>query len=151
MLNGFPLIDLHRHLDGSVRLTTILDLAKKHKIDLPGWTEEDLRPYVQITEKQPGVMAFIEKFQYMTAIMVDEESCYRIAYEAVEDLQKEKIDYAELRFSPWFMADANQIDAKMVTRAVVAGVKAASNEVHIPVGLIGILIILHGKNYEKAI
>ena len=144
MINGLPLIDLHRHLDGSVRLSTILDLAKKHKVDLPGWTEEALRPYVQITEKQPGVMAFIEKFQYMTAIMVDEESCYRIAYEAVEDLQKELIDYAELRFSPWFMADANQIDAKMVTRAVVAGAKDASKAVNIPVGLIGILSRTYG-------
>ena len=95
-------------------------------------------------EKQHGVMAFIEKFQYMTAIMVDEESCYRIAYEAVEDLQKEKIDYAELRFSPWFMADANQIDAKMVTRAVVAGAKDASKAVNIPIGLIGILSRTYG-------
>ena len=144
MINGLPLYDLHRHLDGSVRLGTILDLAKKHNIDLPEWTEESLRPYVQITEKQPGVMAFIENFQYMTAIMVDEESCYRIAYEAVEDLQKEKIDYAELRFSPWFMADANQIDAKMVTRAVVAGAKDASKAVKIPIGLIGILSRTYG-------
>jgi adenosine deaminase len=144
MLNGMPLIDLHRHLDGSVRLSTILDLAKKHRIDLPGWTEAELRPYVQIMEKQPGVMAFIEKFQFMTAVMVDEDSCYRIAYEAVEDLQKEHIDYAELRFSPWFMSAANQIDAVMVTKAVVSGAKDASHAINLPIGLIGILSRTYG-------
>ncbi|MBI9048675.1 MAG: adenosine deaminase [Anaerolineaceae bacterium] len=144
MLNGLPLIDLHRHLDGSVRLSTIIDIAKQHKIKLPAWTESSLRPYVQIMEKQPGVMAFIEKFKYMIAIMVDEESCYRIAYEAVEDLKKESIDYAELRFSPWFMADANKIDAGVIVKAVVAGTKDASKALNIPVGLIGIISRTYG-------
>ena len=45
-----PLVDLHRHLDGSIRLETILNLAAKHDIPLPADTLEGLRPYVQITE-----------------------------------------------------------------------------------------------------
>jgi adenosine deaminase len=56
-----PLIDLHRHLDGSVRLATILELGKHHGVKLPGATLEELRPHVQIVERQPGVMAFIAK------------------------------------------------------------------------------------------
>ena len=50
-----PLIDLHRHIDGSVRLITIIDLARKHAVKLPGTTVEELRPHVQVVERQPGV------------------------------------------------------------------------------------------------
>lgn len=39
-----PLIDLHRHLDGNVRLSTILDLARQHGLDLPADTLDELRP-----------------------------------------------------------------------------------------------------------
>src|SRR5882672_8051636 len=65
-----PLIDLHRHIDGSVRLTTILELGKKHGVKLPGTTPKELRPHVQVMERQPGVMAFISKMLWMTAVMV---------------------------------------------------------------------------------
>ena len=144
MLNNTPLIDLHRHLDGSVRLNTIIELAQKYGITLPAYTLDELRPYVQIMENQPGVMAFIEKFRYMTAILADENCCYRIAYECVEDLKQEEIDYAELRFSPWFMAEAHQLNASAVVEAVVHGVQDASREFRLPVGLIGILSRTYG-------
>ena len=54
-----PLIDLHRHLDGNVRLQTVLDLGRQHNIPLPAWDVESLRPHVQVTDPQPGIMAFI--------------------------------------------------------------------------------------------
>ena len=57
---ALPFIDLHRHLDGSVRLETIIDLAKQHNVELPAYTVEELRPHVQVTEPQPGLMAFSE-------------------------------------------------------------------------------------------
>jgi adenosine deaminase len=51
---GLPLIDLHRHLDGSVSLATILELGQRQGVKLPGATLEELRPHVQIVERQPG-------------------------------------------------------------------------------------------------
>ena len=109
-----PLIDLHRHLDGCVRLETILDLGRQHGVPLPDWEVESLRPHVQVTGPQPGVMAFIAKFRWMTAVMVDNDACRRIAYEAVEDARREGLDYVELRFSPWFMAEPNRLDPEVV-------------------------------------
>ncbi|HET9226892.1 MAG TPA: adenosine deaminase, partial [Thermoanaerobaculia bacterium] len=53
MRNGYPLVELHRHLDGNVRLETVIDLAKQHKVDLPATTVEGIRPYVQIVGKEP--------------------------------------------------------------------------------------------------
>ncbi|MEJ2488147.1 MAG: adenosine deaminase, partial [Anaerolineales bacterium] len=62
---SLPLIDLHRHLDGSIRLETIIELGRKHAIPLPSFDVEELRPHVQVVTPQPGVMAFIEKFKWM--------------------------------------------------------------------------------------
>lgn len=140
----FPLIDLHRHLDGSVRLETILDLGRQHNLPLPAWEVESLRPYVQITEPQPGVMAFLEKFEWMTGVLVDYDACRRIAYENVEDARNEGIDYIELRFSPWFMAEPHGLDPAGVTAAVVEGVQQGARDFGVRVNLIGILSRTYG-------
>ena len=139
-----PLIDLHRHLDGSVRLDTILDLGRRHNLPLPAWDVESLRPYVQITAPQPGVMAFIAKFQWMRAILVDYDACRRIAYENVQDAQKEGLDYVELRFSPWFMAEANRLHPDGVVEAVVDGVRSAAKDSGMKASLIGIISRTYG-------
>ncbi len=136
---SLPLIDLHRHLDGSVRLETILDLGRKHNLPLPAWDLEGLRPYVQVMEPQPGVMAFIAKFEWMTGVLVDYEACRRIAYENVEDAKREGIDYIELRFSPWFMAEPHHLDPRGVVEAVVEGVRAGERDTGVTARLIGIL------------
>ena len=104
MTKRLPLIDLHRHLDGSVRLETILDLGQRHNIPLPAWTREGLKPYVIVTEAHAGLVEFLAKFQWIIAVLADYEACRRVAYENVEDAAREGIRYIELRFSPCFMA-----------------------------------------------
>lgn len=140
----FPLIDLHRHLDGSVRLQTILDLGRQHNLPLPAWDVEGLRPHVQIMEPQPGVMAFLEKFKWMTGVLVDYDACRRIAYENVLDARAEGIHYLELRFSPWFMALPHGLHPAGVVEAVVAGVQAGAAETGVLVNLIGIISRTYG-------
>ncbi len=141
---SLPLIDLHRHLDGSLRLETILDLGRQHNLPLPAWEVEGLRPYVQVTDPQPGVMAFIAKFQWMTGVMVDYDAVRRVAYESVEDAQKEALDYVELRFSPWFMSESHSLQPAGVVEAVVDGVEAAARDTGMRVHLIGILSRTYG-------
>jgi adenosine deaminase len=146
-----PLIDLHRHIDGSVRLSTILDLAKKHRVRLPGATVEELRPHVQVMEheRQPGVMAFIGKMLWMTAVLGDPDACRRIAQENVEDAKAEGIDYIELRFSPWFMAEPHRLDPQQVVEGVVEGVTEAAKATGVRVNLIGILSRTYGVEVAK--
>ncbi|MEM7029455.1 MAG: adenosine deaminase [Chloroflexota bacterium] len=141
-----PLIDLHRHLDGNVRLQTILDISKQNNLPLPTLDLEALRPYVQVTNPQPGLLAFFEKFQWQTLAMVDYDACYRIAYENVEDAYQEGLDYVELRFSPWFMAQRHGLDPMGVTESVIAGVAAGQKDFALPVGLIGILSRTYGPD-----
>ncbi|MBN1657208.1 MAG: adenosine deaminase [Anaerolineae bacterium] len=145
-----PLIDLHRHLDGNVRLETILDLGQKHGLPLPAHDLEGLRPHVQVTRgspadaRVPGVMAFIAKFEWMVRVLVDYGACRRVAYENVADLAREGIDYGELRFSPWFMAEWHNLDPAGVVEAVVDGVAAGTRDFGVPVKLIGILSRTYG-------
>lgn len=145
---SLPLIDLHRHLDGSVRLETILDLGRRHNLPLPAWDVESLRPFVQVLDPQPGIMAFIQRFEWMTGVLVDYDACRRVAYESVEDAGAEGIDYIELRFSPLFMAEPHGLDAAGVVEAVADGVAAGSRDSGVRCGLIGILSRTYGP--EKA-
>jgi adenosine deaminase len=141
---AFPLIDLHRHLDGNVRLETILDLGRQHNLDLPAWDVEGLRPHVQVSEATPGVMAFIAKFKWMRAVMIDDEACRRIAYENVADAQREGIDYIELRFSPQFMAETHDLALEGVVEAVVAGIHQGQRDFGVRANLIGIISRTYG-------
>jgi adenosine deaminase len=134
-----PLIDLHRHLDGSIRLQTILDLAQQHDLPLPAKNLEELRPLVQIMEPQPGVMAFIAKFEWMVGVLADYDACRRIAYENVLDAQSEGIHYIELRFSPLFMAQPHHLNTADVVSAVLDGLEQGAEETGVKVNAIGIL------------
>lgn len=142
----YPLVELHRHLDGNVRLETILDIGLSHDLLLPAKTVEGLRPYVQVTEAKPGILEFFKKFEWLTAVMLDYAACRRIAFENVEDAYKEGIDYIELRFSPWFMAERHQLDPAGVVEAVVDGVRAGAREFPIQVNLIGIISRTYGPD-----
>ncbi len=144
-----PLVELHRHLDGNIRLQTILELGYQYGIPLPAWDVESLRPYVQVTEPQPGVMAFIAKFQWPMAILVDAQACRRVAYENVEDAFHDGLDYIELRFSPWFMAEAHHLDPALVVETVVDGIAAGIRDFGVKVNLIGILSRTYGPEIAE--
>jgi adenosine deaminase len=134
-----PLIDLHRHLDGAVRLETVIELADRQGIELPATDVESLRPYVVIEDKADSLMDFIGRFQYLTAILHDLDACRRVAYENVEDAKREGIDYIELRFSPWFMSETHELDPAAVVDAVADGIKAAERDTGVRAQMIGIM------------
>lgn len=141
-----PLIDLHRHLDGSVRLETVLELADAQGIALPASDVDGLRPFVVIEGKASGLMDFIGRFQYLTAILHDLDACRRVAYENVEDARNEGIDYIELRFSPWFMSETHELDPAGVVEAVADGIKAAERDTGVRAQMIGIM----SRTYDTA-
>lgn len=140
----FPLVELHRHLDGNVRLGTILDLGLKHNLGLPADTLEGLKPYVQVIEPKPSILSFFEKFEWLTKVIVDYDACSRIAFENVEDAKNEGIDYIELRFSPLFMAKTHNLDPVGVTEAVVDGVRRGLDSFDVKAKLIGIISRTYG-------
>ncbi len=143
-MNTLPKLDLHRHLDGNIRVETILELGEKHGVPLPEFTLDGLRPHVQITEPAPGLVAFLEKFRWSVGVLCDLDACRRISFENMEDARNEGLDYVELRFSPWFMAMPHGLDPQGVTEAVIAGVQAGREAFGVRAGLIGILSRTYG-------
>jgi len=139
MRNGYPLVELHRHLDGNVRLETVLDLGRRHGIDLPAWTTEELRPYVQVTERVPSLLAFIAKFGVLRKVVVDYDAVRRIVRENLEDAAREGIDYIELRFSPYFMGEEHGLDTMRVVEAACDALEEARGRVPVRAKLIGII------------
>lgn len=132
-------IDLHRHLDGNVRLNTIIELAREHNVKLPGDSIESLRPHVQVTGVLPDLVSWLNKLHWMIAVLGDYNACRRIARENVEDAHAEGLDYVELRFSPYFMAGPHRLDPAAVTAAVVEGIQEGRRATGMKVNLIGIL------------
>jgi adenosine deaminase len=100
-------------------------------------------------ERQPGVMAFISKMRWMTAVLADTEACKRIARENVEDAKREGIDYIELRFSPWFMAEPHGLNPEHVTAAVIDGAAEGAQATGVRVNLIGILSRTYGPKIAQ--
>lgn len=136
---ALPLVDLHRHLDGNLRLSTVLELARKHGVTLPADDLERLRPHIQIREPEPDLRGFIAKVERMASVLGDEDACRRVARENVEDAHREGLAHVELRFSPLFMARAHGLSPERVVAAVVEGVSDGARSREVSVKLIGIL------------
>ncbi|OOF22444.1 adenosine deaminase [Salinivibrio sp. IB574] len=134
-----PLTDLHRHLDGNIRIETILELGQKFAMPLPATNIDALRPHVQVVENEPDLVAFLSKLDWGVAVLGDLDAVRRVAYENVEDALNARIDYAELRFSPYYMAMKHQLPLEGVVEAVVDGVQAGSRDFGVKTNLIGIM------------
>jgi adenosine deaminase len=143
--HNYPLTDLHRHLDGNIRLSTIWQLAQEHSLVLPADSLEKLKSKVQIQQKTTDLLAFLEKMELGVSVLASEQACFRIAYENIEDAKLAGLDYVELRFSPVFMAQAHNLQIDQVVDAVIAGCKAGTKQYGVPVNLIGILSRSYGE------
>jgi adenosine deaminase len=128
LLHALPKVDLHRHLEGSLRLETLAEIAEEHGIDLPSYNLEQLRPYVQFTDEEPGFHRFLEKFKLLRRFYTTREAVRRVAYEAVVDAAKDNVKYLELRFSPSALAHAQRFPLHEVTEWVIEAVEQAQQE-----------------------
>lgn len=140
-----PVTDIHRHLDGNIRPQTILDLGREFNIPLPAQTLDALRPHVQVVDKQPDLMGFLQKLDWGVRVLGSLDACRRVAKENVEDVARAGIHYAELRFSPGYMAMAHHLPVAGVTEAIIDGVKAGCETYHVDIRLIGIMSRTFGE------
>lgn len=140
MINkNYPLIDLHRHLDGNIRPKTVWELAHNNNIALPVKNFEDFLPYVQIQNSEADLLAFLKKLDWGVAVLKSLDDCKRIAFENVEDAYNAGLDYAELRFSPYYMSMTHKLPIEGVVSAIVDGVAEGIKAFDIKINLIGIL------------
>ncbi|HEX6925252.1 MAG TPA: adenosine deaminase [Longimicrobiaceae bacterium] len=98
-LRQMPKAELHVHLDGSLRATTMLELAAEQQKPLPRSDARSLRDYMHVTDAR-NLVEYLERFEVTLSLMQTAESLERIAYELAEDLAGENVRYAEIRYSP---------------------------------------------------
>lgn len=118
-LQDIPKSDLHVHLDGSLRIPTLVELAKAQGVELPSYTEEGLLELV-FKERYANLGEYLRGFAYTCAVMRDPESLRRIAMELVEDNIAEGVRYIEVRFAPQLHVH-DDMDMQTVLEAVAQG------------------------------
>ncbi|MEG3133751.1 adenosine deaminase [Rouxiella sp. T17] len=141
-----PLTDIHRHLDGNIRAQTILDLGRQFNLTLPANDLETLRPHVQVTKTEPDLVSFLQKLDWGVAVLGSLDACHRVAQENVADAAQAGLHYAELRFSPYYMAMNHKLPIAGVVEAVIDGVRRGCRDHDIDVNLIGILSRTFGED-----
>src|SRR5881227_305724 len=126
-IEKLPKTDLHVHLDGSLRLTTILDLAQKQRIELPANDEDGLRKAMNLGQNCGSLVEYLKAFDVTLRVMQTADSLTRIAYELAEDAAKENVRYMEVRYSP-MLHTRRGLKLTTVVEAVLEGLRAASHD-----------------------
>ncbi|MDD5301750.1 MAG: adenosine deaminase family protein [Elusimicrobia bacterium] len=121
---AIPKSDLHLHLDGSLRLKTLIELAREAKVKLPSYSEAGLRKLV-FKESYKDLPDYLHGFMYTCAVLPDLENLTRVAQELVEDNAAEGVRYIEVRFAPQLHVTPST-GVRDVVRAVAAGLAAGA-------------------------
>jgi adenosine deaminase len=119
-----PKSDLHVHLDGSLRLETIIDLAREHKVELPSTDPNELRRAMNLGQNCGSLVEYLKAFDVTLRVMQHEEALFRAAYELAEDAARENVRYMEVRYSPMLHTRLG-LKLTSVVEAVLAGLRAA--------------------------
>ena len=100
MIDKLPKVELHCHLDGSIRVDTIIDIAKKENIKLDSYEKCYVEKLVQVPNDCTSLNEYLKRFDLANKVMQKSEHIKRITFELLEDAQKENVKYIEVRFAP---------------------------------------------------
>jgi adenosine deaminase len=130
LLQALPKTDLHCHLDGSLRLKTILELAQEQKVTLPEETPEGLARALHQGENCANLEDYLRAFEITLSVLQTEEALYRAAYELALDAARENVRYLEVRYAP-VLHTRRGLKPTTIVDTVLDGLRAAKREVGI--------------------
>jgi adenosine deaminase len=145
-LRRIPKVELHVHLDGSLRLRTFLDLAKQLPLERRFPDSVDLRRAV-IPRAKGSLEEYLQSFEYTIAVLQTAESLERAAYELCEDAAKENVVYIEIRFDPLLHTEEG-LSPRDVVQAIAAGCWRATASLDIEARLL--LTALRNESTERS-
>jgi len=93
LLRALPKTDLHVHLDGSLRLSTVRELAARYGLPYDFATDEDVRAVCQVDDKCDSLVDYLKVFDITLQLMQRREDITRIAFELAEDAHRENVRY----------------------------------------------------------
>lgn len=127
LIRKLPKTDLHVHLDGSLRLETILELAEKQGVKLPSHDADGLRKAMHLGENCGTLVEYLKGFDVTLSVMQTADSLTRIAFELAEDAAKENVRYMEVRYSP-MLHTRQGLKLTTIIEAVLEGLRAAQDK-----------------------
>lgn len=136
-LKQLPKVELHRHLEGSVRIETLIDIAEEHSVEMPEYEVETLRPFVQMMpQEHRSFQNFLAKFRTIRQFFLSEAIIRRITREVIEDAANDNIKYMELRFTPQALNSLIKSNVQDVVTWVCEATRQAQEDFDIQVKLI---------------
>ncbi len=130
-----PKTDLHVHLDGSLRLASIMSLAEQGGIDLGVDTVEELDELIGTGRIHASLEEYLKGFEITLKVLQTEQGLYQAAYELAEDAAKENIEYMEVRFSP-ILHTEDKLSETAILEAVLSALRDATRDFGIQSGVI---------------
>jgi adenosine deaminase len=119
-LRRAPKVLLHDHLDGGLRVETIIELSERIGHPLPSTKADELRTWFKTNSRSGSLVHYLESFEHTVAVMQSAEALYRVARECAEDLADDGVVYAEVRFAPELHVSGG-LAMPAVVEAVLAG------------------------------
>lgn len=135
LLQKLPKTDLHVHLDGCLRIPTLIELAQKQKVTLPSEDPEQLAAIVMSGKNCKNLGEYLRGFDITLSVMQEPEALFRIAYELAEDAAAENVWYMEARYSP-ILHTRKGMKLTTIVDAVIAGLQEAEQKFNIKTGVI---------------
>src|SRR5438132_9373837 len=126
-LHALPKTDLHCHLDGSLRLKTMLELAETQGVKLPADTEDGLARAMKIGQRHGSLEEYLKGFEITLSVLQTEAALYRTAYELAIDAAAENVRILEVRYSPVLHLQKG-LKPTVVVEAVLEGLRKAERE-----------------------
>jgi adenosine deaminase len=151
VFRALPKTDLHVHLDGSLRLETILELGREQGVELPAIDLPGLNSAIGCGRNFGSLVEYLRGFDITLRVMQTEEALERIAFELAEDAHRENVHYMEVRYAPMLHTRLG-LKLTKVVEAVLAGLRRASETYGIKANVIvcGIRNISAESSYEMA-
>jgi adenosine deaminase len=122
-----PKIELHCHLDGSVRPETIIDIAKREGIRIPSFDQEKIKKELIAPLDCESLDEYLKKFSIPNSVMQSKANLKRITFELFEDAAKENVKYMEVRFAP-LLHTRKGLSVEEIIQSVLTGMKEAEEQ-----------------------
>lgn len=136
-VQALPKIELHRHFEASMRLDTLIEVAREYNITMPDYESDNLRPFVQMMPDEPRNMQhFLNKFHTIRQFYCSNDVIERMSREIVIDAAADNVKYMELRFTPAALCNVTGASANEVVGLVCDTVAQTAREHDIDVRLI---------------
>lgn len=140
------LTELHLHLDGSLRPETVWELAREQQIRLPAADLEELRYQMKVPEDCQSLHECLKRFDLPLLVLQEADALERVTFELTEDLAKEGVTYAEIRFAPQQSMEHGLTQDQAVEAAIRGAKRGMEMYPSIRVGLI--LCCMRGEDKE---